>query len=225
MNSRYKIILTISLILNIALLMAVFYYRNNRSSKVRDDKECVMSWNNCIKQMNTHFDIVFFGDSHTAYGHFNTAFPDIQSINLGYMGEDPKGMLRRVEVIQAVSPHKIFLMAGLNGLSEQSMPEFESAYCTLIDSILSAVPGAELYIENILPVNDDIDLNRKIIEANKVIQKISGDRDLTYIDLYSLYAVNSELPQDITNDGVHLKTEAYSIWYASLRPYISTLTL
>ena len=232
MKSCYKIILVISLILNVVLLAsALCYFMSKRdyscqakhqpSECLRNDKECVMSWNNCIKQLNMQFDVVFFGDSHTAYGQFQAAFPEINSINLGYMGEDTKGMLRRVEVIQSVSPRKVFLMAGLNGLSDQSSSEFKSAYCTLIDSILSAVPDAELYIENILPVNDDVDLNRKIIDANRIIQQIAGERNLTYIDVYSLYVVNSELPQDVTNDGVHLKAEAYSLWYASLRPYLT----
>lgn len=187
---------------------------------MRDDKECVMSWNNCIKKLDMQADVVFFGDSHTAYGDWQRAFPEIKSINLGYMGEDTKGMLRRVEVIQSVHPRKIFLMAGLNGLGEQSASEFEVAYCALVDSILSAVPDAELYIENILPVNDDIKLNKKIIDANKMIQSIANERNITFIDLYSLYAVNCELPTDATNDGVHLKSEAYANWYESIQPFI-----
>lgn len=213
--------LIISILLNFVLMAAVFYLCKHQPDKsMRDDKECVMSWNNCIKKLDMQADIVFFGDSHTAYGDWQRAFPEIKSINLGYMGEDTKGMLRRVEVIQSVHPHKIFLMAGLNGLGEQSASEFESAYCALVDSIQSAVPDAVLYIENILPVNDDVYLNKKVINANRIIQKIAEERKLTYIDLYSLYAVNSELPTDVTNDGVHLKSEAYNLWYESVNPFI-----
>lgn len=213
--------LIISLLLNIALLTAVLYlYKHQPDKSMRDDKECVMSWNNCLKKLDMQADVVFFGDSHTAYGDWQRAFPEIKSINLGYMGEDTKGMLRRVEVIQSVHPRKVFLMAGLNGLGEQSASEFESAYCALVDSIQSAVPEAVLYIENILPVNDDVYLNKKVINANRIIQKIAEERKLTYVDLYSLYAVNSELPTDVTHDGVHLKTEAYDLWYESVNPFI-----
>lgn len=216
-----KKILIISLLLNIVLLATVLYlYKHQPNKSMRDDKECVMSWNNCIKKLDMQADVVFFGDSHTAYGDWQRAFPEIKSINLGYMGEDTKGMLRRVEVIQSVHPRKVFLMAGLNGLGDQTAAEFESAYCTLVDSILSAVPDAVLYIENILPVNDDVYLNKKIIEANKMIQKIASERNLTHIDLYSLYAVNSELPTDATNDEVHLKSEAYDLWYESVNQFI-----
>lgn len=216
-----KKILIISLLLNIALPAAVFYLCKHQPDKsMRDDKECVMSWDNCIKKLDMQADIVFFGDSHTAYGDWQRAFPEIKSINLGYMGEDTKGMLRRVEVIRSVHPRKVFLMAGLNGLGDQTAAEFESAYCTLVDSILSAVPDAVLYIENILPVNDDVYLNKKIIDANKMIQSIANERNITLIDLYSLYAVNCELPTDATNDGVHLKSEAYNLWYESVNPFI-----
>lgn len=216
-----KKLLIISLLLNIALLAAVFYLCKHQPDKsMRDDKECVMSWNNCIKKLDMQADIVFFGDSHTAYGDWQRAFSEIKSINLGYMGEDTKGMLRRVEVIQSVHPRKVFLIAGLNGLGDQSAAEFESAYCALVDSIQSAVPEAELYIENILPVNDDVYLNKKVIEANRIIRNIAEERKLTYVDLYSLYAVNSELPTDVTLDGVHLKSEAYNLWYKSIQPFI-----
>lgn len=216
-----KSLIIVSLLLNIALLAAVFYLCKHQPDKsMRDDKECVMSWNNCIKKLDMQADVVFFGDSHTAYGDWQRSFPEIKSINLGYMGEDTKGMLRRVEVIRSVHPRKVFLMAGLNGLGDQTAAEFESAYCTLVDSILSAVPDAVLYIENILPVNDDVYLNKKVIEANRIIQKIAEERKLIYIDLYSLYAINSELPTDVTNDGVHLKSEAYNLWYESVNPFI-----
>lgn len=225
MKLTLKIVFALSILLNVALLVAALYYRSMHHPNERNDKECVVSWNNCIMQMNEQFDVVFFGDSHTAYGHFQTAFPSVHSINLGYMGESTKGMLRRVPVIQSVCPHTVFLMAGLNGLAEQSMSDFESAYCTLVDSILSAVPDAELYILNILPVNDDVALNQKIINANQIVQAIAEARNLTYIDIYSLYVVNNELPQDVTHDGVHLIPEAYASWYDLIRPFIQSLTL
>lgn len=164
-------------------------------------------------------DVVFFGDSHTAGGDWQHAFPTVKSINLGYIGEDVKGMLRRVDVIKSVKPKKVFLMAGINGLQQQSLDDFEFWYVALVDSIRSAVPDAELYIESILPVTSYSDYcdNVKIHDANAIVRKIAEERGLTYVDLYSRYAVDGTLPNEMSYDGLHLTNNAYSAWYNEIK--------
>lgn len=189
----------------------------------RRDTDCVASWNNCMSKLDMAVDVVFFGDSETAGGDFQKAFPSVKSINLGYIGEDTKGMLRRVEAIAAVQPKKIFLMAGINGLRQQQIAEFEYWYVTLVDSIQDAVPEAELYIESILPVarySDYCD-NAKIRDANAILQRLATERNIPYIDLYNAYAQDGALPDDMSYDGLHLLDEAYSVWYHITAPYVN----
>lgn len=228
-----SILLYVSLVLNGLVLIGGVYiccvrtdylYRINayinRPPKIPTgyDNECVMSWNNCIEKLRLQADVVFFGNSITAMGNFHDAFPEVKSINMGYMGDDTKGMLRRVEAIVAVNPKKVFLMAGINGLMEQTDEEFEHRYATLVDSIRSAVPDAELYIESILPIRSlyyESD-NARICKANTIIRNIAETRGLEYIDLYSLYVKDGALPADMTRDGIHLTEEAYSIWVEAI---------
>ena len=189
----------------------------------RRDADCVASWNNCISKLDMAVDVVFFGDSETAGGDFQKAFPNVKSINLGYIGEDVKGMLRRVETMAAVRPKKIFLMAGINGLLHQPMEEFEYWYTALVEAIQNAVPEAELYIESILPVarySDYCD-NAKIRDANAILQRLATERNIPYIDLYNAYAKDGVLPDDMTYDGLHLTIEAYSVWYHMTAPYVN----
>ena len=188
----------------------------------RKDDCCVASWNNCIKKLDMEVDVVFFGDSHTAGGDWQKAFPDVQSINLGYIGEDVKGMLRRVDAIAAVHPKKVFLMAGINGLQQQSLCDFEYWYVALVDSIRAAVPEADIYIESILPVTGYSDYcdNSKICEANNIVRKIASDRNIQYVDVFTVYAYESALPDSMSIDGLHLTAEAYSIWYNTLQSFI-----
>ena len=159
-------------------------------------------------------DVVFFGDSETAGGDFQEAFPDVKSINLGYIGEDTKGMLRRVDAIAAVKPKKVFLMAGINGLKNQTMSNFEYWYSVLVDSIRNAVPDAELYVESILPVTASSDYcdNAKIREANAILRHLTSERNIHFIDLYDAYVNDGALPDDMSYDGLHLTDEAYSVW-------------
>ena len=228
----------VSVVLNAVLVVALYYVacvktdfskrliaKINHEAYVpeRQDDCCVASWNNCISKFDMEVEVVFFGDSHTAGGDWQRAFPDVMSINLGYIGEDVKGMLRRVDAIAAVHPKKVFLMAGINGLQQQSLSDFEYWYAALADSIRSAVPDAELYIESILPVTSysDYCANAKIREANVIVRKIAEERGLTYVDLHSQYAVDGALPDNMSIDGLHLTEEAYSIWYKKINEYLN----
>ena len=232
-----RALVIVSVILNLLLLVAAVYiggYKTDYFKRVyakiahkpyvpeRQDGCCVDSWNNCVMKLDMQVDVVFFGDSETAGGDFQKAFPDVQSINLGYIGEDTKGMLRRVEAIAAVHPRKIFLMGGINGLFNQSLEDFEYWYTALVDAILEAVPDAELYIESILPVTSYSDYcdNAKIVKANAIILSLATERNLTFIDLHNKYAVNNALPNCMSYDGLHLTNEAYSIWYNAIAPYV-----
>lgn len=221
-------------VVNVVLLAALYYvacvktdFSKRMMAKIkheayvpeRQDGCCVESWNNCIEKLDMEIDVVFFGDSETAGGNFQKEFPEVQSINLGYIGEDVKGMLRRVEAIAAVHPKKVFLMAGINGLKYQSLDDFEFWYAALIDSIRAAVPEAELYIESILPVTSYSDYcdNGKIREANVVLQRLATERNIHYIDLYKAYAQDGVLPDDMSYDGLHLTEEAFSLWYDCIK--------
>ena len=188
----------------------------------RQDECCVASWNNCISKLNMNVDVVFLGDSHTAGGDWQEAFPDVKSINLGYIGEDVKGMLRRVDAIAAVHPKKVFVMAGINGLQQQSLSDFEYWYAALVDSIRCAVPDAELYIESILPVTSYSDYcdNTKICKANTILQRLAAERNVPYVDIYEEYAHEDALPDSMSIDGLHLTIEAYSIWYNAINSLI-----
>lgn len=233
-----KAMIIVSVVLNVVLIAALYYvacvktdFSKRMMSKIkheayvpeRVDQDCVNSWNNCIEKLGMDVDVVFFGDSETAGGNFQKAFPDIKSINLGYIGEDVKGMLRRVETIAAVNPKQVFLMAGINGLQQQTMEDFEFWYAALVDAIRNAVPDAELYIESILPVTSYSDYcdNSKIREANTILQRMAIERNSPYIDVYSAYAHDGALPDEMSYDGLHLTEEAYSIWYESIKELMS----
>lgn len=232
-----KMLIILSVVLNIVLIAALVYvggYRTDYFNCIqarlthtpyvpeRSDHDCVESWYNCISKLDMEADVVYFGDSETAGGDFQKAFPNVKSINLGYIGEDVKGMLRRVDAIAAVHPKKVFLMAGINGLQQQTMDEFEYWYAALVDAIQRDVPDAELYIESILPVTSYSDYcdNEKIREANVVLQRLAAERNIQYIDLYGAYAHEETLPDEMSYDGLHLTEEAYDLWYEAIREVI-----
>lgn len=237
--SACKILLCASVLVNILLLGVVIVAERQghvygmalerRDIVLLDDAShpdywARMGWTNTIKKLNIDFDIAFFGNSITRGSDFQQFFPEKNIINLGYSGDNMTGMVRRVSMLQAANPKKIFIMAGTNDIFHLSINEFENRYNRMLDLISDSIPTAQIYLQSILPMNQELKTdapsNEKIQEANKSIEKIAHSRGLAYIDIYSLYVENGKLPPSVTKDGIHLYPEYYDRWANKIAPYI-----
>lgn len=188
------------------------------------DLSCIEGWTNTIAKLDYDADIVFFGHSHITDSDFRQYFPDKKIVNLGYPGNNLKGMLSRIEQIDLVKPEKVFIMGGANSLW-YSKEEFESAYDTLITNIRNKIPNAELYLINILPQcngeKGNALRNVTIRSRNRFIDSYATLHDFKMIDVYSLYVdEKGNLVDSLSNDGLHLKASAYDKWAECLIPYM-----
>ncbi len=243
MKNKRKIAIFILIASNIILLFAIFYIGYVKTpffltigSKLgvctvpeqrRSDFWCINSWTNCIKKLELDNQIVFFGNSITAGSNFHQSFPDKEICNMGYSGNTLDDLMARIKMVKAVHPEKIFLMGGINGLRITPLNAFEEKYENLVKNIEDSIPDAKIYLQSILPINPKMklgkklgDINDKIIECNHIIKNIANKHGITYIDLYSHYAKEGILPEEITLDGIHLKQESYDQWVAVIKPYI-----
>lgn len=184
-----------------------------------------MGWKNSLEKLDADFDVAFYGNSITRGSDFQQYFPNKKIINLGYAGDNMTGMLRRVPMLQATNPSKIFIMAGTNDLFHITVDEFEDRYNRLLDAINDSVPNAKVYVQSVLPMNQDLKSNapsdEKIRQANKCLSKIAVRRHLTYINIYDSYVQEGKLPANITPDGVHLLPSYYDKWASSIEPYVN----
>lgn len=182
------------------------------------------SWESCLKKMHCEADVVFFGDSIIRGGDFHEQFPEYAIVNLGASGDTLAGMIGRVSTIQALSPKKIFLMGGINGLTNRNIACSASQYEDLIKEIENKIPDAELYILSTLPVTAEkarrLCTNATIKRFNKEIEEIADRHGHTYIDLYSLYLCDGQLDPELSVDGLHLKPEGYEKWYQTIAPCV-----
>ena len=190
----------------------------------RGDYWCIRGWTNTLNKLGYDADVVFFGNSITSGGNFQDYFPDIKICNLGYPGDNLDGMMLRIGQVKAVTPEKVFVMAGINGLKHQTEEVFERKYQYLVDSIKSSVPEAGVYLQSILPVNHSMSnvyaSSDKIMKVNNIIAKIASRSGCVYVDLWSLYEKDGEMPKELTRDGVHLFPEAYDRWADEIKRYI-----
>ena len=134
------------------------------------------------------------------------------------------GVMLRVGQIRAVHPEKVFVLTGINVLHWETDKVFERKYQRMVDSIKSAAPQAEIYLQSILPVNHSMckgyASSEKIIKSNETIAKIAARSNCVYVDLWSLYEKDGEMPKELTRDGVHLFPEAYDRWANEIKQYI-----
>lgn len=165
-----------------------------------------------LKADNKTYSVVFLGDSLTEMGDFESVIPD--SKNAG-IGGDPIWCVPDVmQYVMKYKPQKLFLMIGINSLRMSSLEESKAQYKELVSLVAQCFPDTEVILESVLPHAQRYE---SIKLFNEYVKQTAEEKGFKYLDLYSLYAVDDRLPQELTEDGLHLKKEAYSVWYEAIK--------
>ena len=223
------VIFSCSLVLNGLLIMRGGYYNiilaklGIKEQAVKTDWTLV-GWERSLDQLNCDADIVFYGDSLTSGGNFQEHFPDWKIVNLGIPGDSLLGMKNRAKMLSSVTPEKIFIMGGINSLTDKNSDSVFQDYKNMLNAVLDAVPDAQIYIESILPISLEKEKecadNSVIAAFNQRLESLALEKNITYIDLYSLYVLNGEMNPELTKDGVHLQPSAYEYWFCEIQKYV-----
>ena len=195
------------------------------ASQKRTTNWTAFSWESCLTKMECKAEIVFLGDSIVRGGDFHKAFPDKKIVNLGCSGDTLAGMIGRVSTVKVLEPQKVFLMAGINGLTDYNLQRCLQTYQALIKELQKELPESQVYLMSVLPLSQkktkQICKNETIVAFNQGIQKIAGARGCVFVDIYPFYLKNGEMDPTITVDGLHLKPEGYAPWYEAIARYIN----
>mgnify|MGYP006280160085 CR=1 FL=1 len=174
---------------------------------------------------DTRNEIIFLGNSITDNAEWSELFgnPDVKNRGIG--GDDTGGVLERLEEVVRSEPEKIFLMIGTNDLSAgKTVEQIVSNYRLILRRIGEASPGTEIFIQSILPTDDDVHIHRPnsdIMQINKELQRIAGELGLTYIDLFTPFATGeNKLDPDYSLDGLHLNGDGYLLWKEIVGKYV-----
>ncbi|SEJ51381.1 Lysophospholipase L1 [Propionispira arboris] len=173
-------------------------------------------------EMDTHalHPVVFLGDSMTDEGKWHQLFPNVNLVNRGIGGDTTLGVLNRIDQIIALAPPKIFLMIGTNDLCfNRSIPDTIKNYDQILAVLHKALPQTKIYIESVLPFNDNLfpsrylRNNENISSLNVGIKKLAEKYQDPYIDMVKVFSdKNGRLPAEDTVDGLHLNEKGYLIW-------------
>lgn len=173
--------------------------------------------------------IVMLGNSITDGGEFSELFDNENVINRGIRNDVIKGVEKRLGQVTAGRPSKIFLLIGINDISHNlSVDRLAADYEHLVKEIRQQSPESRLYIQSVMPINNDFKRYRNltgkektITALNKRIESIASDNGAIFIDLTdALSDTRGKLRKGFTNDGLHLTGAGYKAWAKAIRPYI-----
>ena len=174
--------------------------------------------------------IVMLGNSITHYTEWCELLDNPKVRYRGISGDVVQGIQDRLESVTSGHPAKIFLLIGVNDVSHDlTADSIVTAQLALIDRIMRETPTTKLYVQSVLPINNNFGRYKKLIGKEQVVRDINAKlrpevekRGLPWIELYSAMVDDEgNLRKDLTNDGLHLLPEAYEIWIEILRPYIN----
>ena len=173
-------------------------------------------------------DIVFVGDSLTTYVNWNELLENNGVKTRGVPGDKTKDLLDNLSIILDDQPSKIFIMLGINDLSNGLDPsDTLENYEKIIKQIQTESPNTELVIQSVLPINTDIleqteTNNDTILEFNANLQKMTEDNGLKYIDLASHFMKDGKLDSSLTVDGIHLNGQGYIVWKDIIKTVVNS---
>ncbi|KHJ39368.1 arylesterase [Pedobacter glucosidilyticus] len=173
--------------------------------------------------------IVFLGNSITEVGEWSELFATKSIINRGISGDVTYGVINRLPAILAQKPKKIFLAIGVNDIKRgATTEELAMNYERIIKLIIQKSPKTILYVQSILPVNEDMlaaiyakITNERINKANHEIEKLAQKYGCIYVDLHQslLKDKDGQLEKQLSTDGLHLQPTAYTVWANFLKSF------
>lgn len=173
--------------------------------------------------------IIFLGNSLTQGGDWAAWFPKYKPANRGISGDNTAGVLARLNEITESKPAKIFLMIGINDISQNYKNDYLCKnFEKIIRGILTESPETTIYIQSILPVNNDfrrydrlINKEKQIITLNNRLIKLCNKENIIFVNLYPLFILNkNKLNPAYTTDGLHLNEKGYQVWVKAISDLI-----
>ncbi|HEY0667104.1 MAG TPA: GDSL-type esterase/lipase family protein [Sphingobacteriaceae bacterium] len=175
---------------------------------------------------NSRRDIIFLGNSITAYGNWEELLGTRHAKNRGIPGDNTFGVLERLDEVIEGKPSKVFILLGINDVG-RGFPDsmIIKNYQRIIRRIKLGSPRTKIFIHTLLPVNNTFkpalahfNKDEHILAVNNGIKMLAVSENITMIDLYTPFLdKDNRLDKDYAFDGLHLNGKGYLKWAELLK--------
>jgi hypothetical protein len=120
----------------------------------------------------------------------------------------------------------VYIVISAESVSWMDVPTFVKKYIAFVESIVAVQPEAHIYIQPILPINEEKTekrgysvTNEKINLINEYIVSYALENEIWVLDMAKDFADKSGiLPPEYTTNGIRFEKTTYEIW----KDYIMT---
>jgi lysophospholipase L1-like esterase len=182
---------------------------------------------------NNKNEIVFLGDSLTSYCQWGELLQNQNVKNRGLRSDRTDSLILRLDEVTSSLPDKVFIMIGINDLvAKRKIDHILSDYENILNNIIEKSPRTKIYIQSLLPVNNQIYqsvMNRKLNVDNTDVKRLNNRLKnlaqkfgIEYIDLFSSFSDgNHKLKKEYTENGLHINGNGYLLWKAKIEKKIT----
>ena len=171
--------------------------------------------------------IVFTGSSSIRlWGDLESRFPNSYIVNTGFGGSHASDLkVYSQQLISRFKPKKVFIYEGDNDISVKKRPDsiIETMKELIVDIRLQN-PDIKIVLISAKPSISRWALKGRYMRLNKKMARLcEEDGSLAYADVWSPMLRDGKVIQDIfLEDGLHMNTKGYDIWYNVLKPFVET---
>ncbi len=162
--------------------------------------------------------VTFVGDSLTAQGDWQAAFPDRVIHNQGVSGDTSFQLMARLPAIRRTGASTYLVMVGINDIVWGYDPSRIAGRIQWLRTGLQLGTGARVIVQSTIPCarfRCGPEGVRRVAELNQLLEQRIPPQD--YVDLTPVMADTDGLKRAYTVDGVHLNAAGYARWQARLR--------
>lgn len=114
----------------------------------------------------------------------------------------------------------VYIMISAESISWMDVPTFVKKYTAFVDEIVSSFPEAHIYIQPILPINEEKAAKRGYTVTNEAIEKINEyifalaeERSFWILDMAEIFKDDDgKLPEEFTTNGIRFEKDTYELW-------------
>lgn len=114
----------------------------------------------------------------------------------------------------------VYVLISAESISWMDCPTFVKKYTAFIDEIIASQPEAHIYIQPILPINEEKAkkrgysvTNEKINDINEYLYAMAEERSVWILDMAGEFSgKDGELPAEYTTNGIRFEKDTYLLW-------------